>query len=345
LSQYAALLQTDIVDSTRVSEALGDVAASRLWAEHDRVARDLLQRWEGREIDKSDGFFLLFSDVAVAFEYAREYHRALTVLGTPLRSRAGLHFGPIETRETPAGDVARGAKPLELDGRTKYLTARVMSIALGGQTLLTQSAVESLDDGADRFRSLGYWRLKGVEEPVQIFEDSDADNATMPPDSDKAYSVVRKGSEWLPRRDVPHSLPAEPDQFVGRSVVLREIRSKFDEGGRLVSLLGTGGIGKTRIAQRFGWLALGDRVGGVWFCDLTAATSFDGLLHGVSVGLRLPLSAGDPIEQISMESPGAVLASSFSTTSSKSSIRPSEPSASGCNVALKHASWSLRVRG
>ena len=56
----AALLQIDIVDSTKLGEALGDAAMSALWAEHDRLARDLLREWRGREIDKSDGFLLLF---------------------------------------------------------------------------------------------------------------------------------------------------------------------------------------------------------------------------------------------------------------------------------------------
>jgi class 3 adenylate cyclase len=59
-SGHYALLLTDLVDSTRAVERLGDAAASRLWEAHDRLARDLLRRWRGREIDKSDGFLLLF---------------------------------------------------------------------------------------------------------------------------------------------------------------------------------------------------------------------------------------------------------------------------------------------
>ena len=58
-----ALLFTDVVDSTLV-ERLGDARAAELWAEHDRRARDLLARHRGREIDRTDGFFLLFDDAA-----------------------------------------------------------------------------------------------------------------------------------------------------------------------------------------------------------------------------------------------------------------------------------------
>jgi class 3 adenylate cyclase len=50
-----SLLLTDVVDSTKLSQALGDLAMADLWAAHDRVARDLLGPWRGREIDKTDG--------------------------------------------------------------------------------------------------------------------------------------------------------------------------------------------------------------------------------------------------------------------------------------------------
>lgn len=60
------LLFTDIVDSTRLVERLGDARAAQLWAEYDRRARLLLAEHRGREIDRSDGFFLLFDDVAAA---------------------------------------------------------------------------------------------------------------------------------------------------------------------------------------------------------------------------------------------------------------------------------------
>jgi class 3 adenylate cyclase len=58
----AALLLTDIVDSAALAQRMGDVAMARLWAAHDRLARELLRVWRGREIDKTDGFLLLFAD-------------------------------------------------------------------------------------------------------------------------------------------------------------------------------------------------------------------------------------------------------------------------------------------
>ena len=55
-----ALLFTDLVGSTEMVQRVGDVRAQHLWAEHDRRARDLVALHHGREIDRSDAFFLLF---------------------------------------------------------------------------------------------------------------------------------------------------------------------------------------------------------------------------------------------------------------------------------------------
>ena len=100
---------------------------ARLWSAHDRAARDLLREWRGREIDKSDGMLLLFDDAADAAGYALAYHRALAHLEVPVKARAGLHVGPVVLRENSPSDVARGAKPLEVDGIAKPVAARIMS--------------------------------------------------------------------------------------------------------------------------------------------------------------------------------------------------------------------------
>lgn len=133
MSDVRALLLTDVVDSTKLSEMLGDEASAALWAAHDRVARDLLRVWQGREIDKSDGMLLLFGAVSDAVAYSMLYHRAIAKLSPPLKARAGLHEGPVILRENSKADVARGAKPLEVDGMAKPTAARVMALAQGGR--------------------------------------------------------------------------------------------------------------------------------------------------------------------------------------------------------------------
>ena len=299
MSQPRALLLTDVVDSTRVAQALGDAVMARHWAAHDRAARDLLPPWRGREIDKTDGVLLLFDRAGDAAGYALAYHRALAALGLPFKARAGLHVGPVTLRANSAADIALGAKPFEVEGLTTPITARVMALAQAGQTLLTLDARLQLDEDAPRVLSHGHWRLKGLPEPLELFEVGDAESPFMPPpDEAKAYRVVRQGELWQPVREVKHSVPAERDSFVGRHEPLRTLARKFEDGARLVSVLGMGGTGKTRLVTRFAWTWLGEFPGGVWFCDLAQARSVDGIYFAIAQGLDLPLGKAEPALQI-----------------------------------------------
>ena len=83
-----ALLLTDLVESTLLGERLGDVRAAKLWATHDRCARDLLATHSGREIDRTDGFFLLFDDATAAALYALDYHQLARRAGSQRPRRA-----------------------------------------------------------------------------------------------------------------------------------------------------------------------------------------------------------------------------------------------------------------
>jgi predicted ATPase/class 3 adenylate cyclase len=294
-----ALLLTDLVDSAALAQQLGDAEMARLSAAHDRVARDLLHQWRGREIDKTDGFLLVFEAARDALAYALSYHRALAQLQPPLRARAGLHVGAVILRATPQADVALGAKPMEADGLSKPIAARVMSTALGGQTLLTQAAMNALGAHRHRWVSHGHWRMKGLPQPLELFEVGDADAPFRPPpDAEKVYRVVRRGELWLPARETRHNLPAERDAFVGREASLNELAQRYEQGTRLVSLLAIGGCGKTRLALRYGWTWLGDYPGGVWFCDLAPARTLEGLYSAVAQGLEVPLGPGDPAVQL-----------------------------------------------
>jgi predicted ATPase/class 3 adenylate cyclase len=300
VNHSCALLVTDVVDSTALTAQLGDDAAARLWAAHDRVARDLLPTFHGREIDKSDGLLLLFTHATEAAGYAAAYHHALLGLDKPLKARAGLHVGDVILRENSSADVAQGAKSIEVEGIAKATAARIMSVANGGQTLLSASAKEALlGVPGFRFHSHGYWRLKGLDKPAELFEASDQDTAfTAPTGHAKAYRVVRDGDLWLPLRQVSSNLPAERDAFVGRHDALQALVREFDGGARLLSVTGFGGMGKTRLAIRFAWTSLGDFPGGVWFCDLSQARSIGGVASAVGQALDVPLGKDDPLVQL-----------------------------------------------
>ncbi|MEO6745258.1 MAG: tetratricopeptide repeat protein, partial [Caldimonas sp.] len=117
-------------------------------------------------------------------------------------------------------------------------------------------------------------------------------------DGAKVYRVMRQGDLWQPVREVRHSVPAERDSFVGRQQPLQWLAKKFEDGARLVSVLGMGGTGKTRLVTRFAWTWLGDYPGGVWFCDLSQARTLDGIHFAVAQGLDVPLGKTDPVVQL-----------------------------------------------
>ena len=295
-----ALLFTDLLDSTQLVERVGDVAAAQMWADHDRQARRLLAEFRGREIDRSDGFFLLFDDAPAAAGFAIAYHASIAALA--MSARVGLHVGAVTLRENDPADVARGAKPLEVEGLAKPFAARLMSLARGGQTLLSAAARVALGDAmpeGTQIGSHGHYRLKGIAEPVEVFELGGQASAFAPPaDVDKAYRVVRSGELWRPMREVRHNLAPERDAFIGRSAELRALAQRLDAGARCLTVLGSGGTGKTRLVRRYSLAWLGDWPGGVYFCDLSEARSLDGIHYAVAFALGVQLGKGDPTVQL-----------------------------------------------
>ncbi len=300
LEQRRALVFTDLVDSTEWVQRVGDQRAAAWWAEHDERARELLARFQGQEVDRSDGFFLLFDDVANAAEFAAAYHAVVASLG--LQTRIGLHVGTVALRPNRPHHVAQGAKALEVDGIAKPIAARIMALCAGGRSLLTAEAAAALPPAAPAGHTLhrhGHYRLKGVTEPVEIFELTRHAAACEPPaDTDKAYRVFLSDGLWRPARQVRHNIAPERDAFIGRQVELRELANRLESGGRLLTLMGPGGTGKTRLARRYALAWLGDWSGGVYFCDLSDARGLEGIHYAVSCALGVPLTRDDAGSQL-----------------------------------------------
>lgn len=195
------LLLCDLVASTQLVERVGDATAADLWARHDRIARDLLPTFNGREIDKSDGFLLLFERPIEAVRFALAYQAKLRELGVPIdsaiTSRVGIHLGEVMLRENLPEDVARGAKPLEVEGLAKAIAARVMSLAGNGRILLTRAAYDFARRAVVGMKGEpplhwavhGRYRLAGVEDVVEVCEIAASSEVelTPPPDSEKAH--------------------------------------------------------------------------------------------------------------------------------------------------------------
>jgi TolB-like protein/class 3 adenylate cyclase len=202
------ILLCDLVASTRLVERIGDAAAADLLARHDRIARDLLSTFHGREIDKSDGFLLLFERPIEAVRFAVTYQAELRALGADfdsgMASRVGIHLGEVVLRENSPEDVARGAKPVEVEGLAKAVAARVMSLAGNGRILLTRAAydfarraaVGMKDEASLRWAEHGRYRLAGIEDPIEVCEVVAPGGAelTRPPDSEKARRADDHGA-------------------------------------------------------------------------------------------------------------------------------------------------------
>ncbi|QBB69006.1 putative peptide modification system cyclase [Pseudolysobacter antarcticus] len=199
------LLVCDLVDSTALVQRLGDQLASELMRKHDRVARALLTRHSGQEIDKTDGFLVLFERPIQAIGFALAYQRALRQLSeeetTELRARVGIHVGEVILWNNSAADIASGAKRVEVEGLVKPIAARLMHLALPGQVLvsgmaysLSQRAQGELDHDmeAPRWRMHGHYDFKGVNQSVPVFEVGEALLAPFraPPTGDKARRVL-----------------------------------------------------------------------------------------------------------------------------------------------------------
>jgi class 3 adenylate cyclase len=176
------LLMCDIVESTALTNRLGDLKSAHLFEQFDWAARNLLHVHDGREIDRTDGFFLLFYRVEAAVRYAEDLHAALEQIsrkqGEKIGARIGIHFAEVYLRYNPEQHVARGAKPIEVEGLAKPVTARIMNLATGRQTLISAEAVgmarRAIHDHVDAetwiWASYGEYPLKGIGAPVSIWE-------------------------------------------------------------------------------------------------------------------------------------------------------------------------------
>jgi class 3 adenylate cyclase len=152
-----AFMFTDIVDSTKLIDALGEEKWQKLLRWHDNRLRELIEEAGGEVIKQTgDGYFAAFQSSAAALDAAVSIQRALDE-HEPLAPdvRIGVHSGTAFQKEDD-----------DYGGQGVHLAARIGALAGGGEILVTK---ESLD-GATRFR-LSEPRsetLKGFAEPVEL---------------------------------------------------------------------------------------------------------------------------------------------------------------------------------
>ncbi len=163
----AAVLFTDMVDSTAIAEELGDRRWKALVHEHHRIVRRAIKRFGGTEHDTAgDGFFASFKEPASAIACACEATEAVRALGVEIR--AGIHFGECEHM---------GKK---LGGITVVVGARIMSLGGAGDVLVSSTAAELSRGAGFGFADRGMHRLKGVEDEWHVFAATAVDGKPRP---------------------------------------------------------------------------------------------------------------------------------------------------------------------
>ncbi|MEO7432799.1 MAG: putative peptide modification system cyclase [Dokdonella sp.] len=202
VSVLRTLVLCDLVDSTALIERMGDQRAAELFRKHDRLARSLLQKHGGLEIDKTDGFLLMFERPIQAVAFALAYQHDIAALNatesTQLATRFGIHVGDVVVWDNAADDIRRGAKPVEVEGLVKPIAARLMQLALPGQILLSGTAYDIAHRAQGElgellakvaWRTHGRYRFKGVPDLVPVFEVGEQGLAPLkpPPWSGKAH--------------------------------------------------------------------------------------------------------------------------------------------------------------
>ena len=216
--QLRTLVVCDIADSTALVERMGDQNAANIIRKHDRLARALVEQHRGREIDKTDGFLLMFERPIQAAAFALDYQRGLKHMsaaeGVVVRARVGVHMGDVVIWENAPEDVARGAKPTEVEGLVKPVAARLAQLARPQQILMSSAAAgiahraegELGAKAAERvhWKTHGRYRFKGLPEAIEVVEVGEDEVAPL-----HAPKSVRTAKRILPWWRRPLTLAAE----------------------------------------------------------------------------------------------------------------------------------------
>lgn len=258
---------TDIEGSTRLVGRLGDGYIGVL-ERHRQILREAWIRYGGHEISaEGDGFFVAFACAADAVAACADGQQRLAAEpwpeGAEVRVRMGVHTGLA----TPYGN---GYVALAV-----HQTSRVMSAGHGGQILVSEEAAAAVGDAeGPALQSLGKYRVRDFDEPQEIF------------------GVAAEGlsEEQRSIRAVPaegHNLVRPLTSTVGREALVSRL-AKGLVPGRVVTLVGPGGVGKSRVAIDLGLTVAPEWEDGVWRVDLAAVRQPDLVAPAAAAEVGVP---------------------------------------------------------
>ncbi len=155
---------TDITDSTAITQEIGDEKAYGLIKTHNAIVRKVLQEMHGREIKHTgDGIMASFLSALNGVHAAVLIQRLVASYNKerpdfPLKLKIGMSAGePIREGE-------------DLFGATVQIASRLCSHATSGQILVSKEITELGASSSHEFTKIGEEELKGLKEPIEIFE-------------------------------------------------------------------------------------------------------------------------------------------------------------------------------
>lgn len=281
-------LFTDMVGSTPLVHALGDRFLPLL-EEHNAVLRRAWKEHGGIEVKtEGDSFFVVFEDPRAAVAAAVQGQQGLMAHqehdGIALKVRMGMHTGEASL----VGN--------DYIGPAVIVASRVQTAAHGDQILITDETLSAaLPLGELTTTDLGLHGLKGVPTPVQIHQISGPGLPSIFPPP-------------VTLRAARHNLPTAPTSLVGRDEMVSEVSGMLLDDAPVVSLIGPGGIGKTRLALEVGNRLLAYRPGGVFLVEAATMRSSDEILVGVAEAMKIELTDSSPVvDQIARRVDGHML--------------------------------------
>jgi len=250
-------LFTDIEGSTKLSQEFPDMLPAAL-EKHNTIL--------SKAIESNNGFiFEIIGDAfCCAFRNAGDAVKAAVdtqiILANEkwddaiIKVRMGIHSGNAEWSKT--GQRYMGYITLAR-------TSRVMSAAYGEQIIISNSTHELTKDKFNyvkekniSFRDLGERRLKDVIQPVRLFQiEAQGLKEDFPP------------LKTLDAR--PNNLPVQLTSFIGREAEMKRVKNLLKQT-HLLTLTGSGGSGKTRLALQVAADVIDDFANGVWFVELAS---------------------------------------------------------------------------
>ena len=246
---------------------------------HDALLREAIDRHNGYVFKTGgDAFCAAFTRVSDGVATACEAQRTLSAQDFSavggLAIRIGLHVGEASERD---GDYF---------GPAVNRVARLTSIGHGGQILL--SGVTSDLAGGDlpagaSLLDLGLHRLKDLVEPEHVWQLS---VETLPTEFPALRSLDAR----------PNNLPIERTSFVGREQDIADVVELLDRH-RLLTLVGSGGVGKTRLALHVGAELLDRYPDGVWFVDLAPISDPELVSSVTAQALGMSQQQGSRVDQ------------------------------------------------